>query len=90
MAQDSLFRPQFALKIPLQGENSGFFLPSEDGKDSAFHQFLIFCKRLTAPSLPYRRQPFAEQLLLPDDPTRPRNSLALTALRRSQLLQRGL
>ena len=52
MAQDSLFRPQFALKIPLQGEKSGFFLPSEGCKASAFHQFLIFCKRLTAPSHP--------------------------------------
>ncbi len=90
MAQDSLFRPQFALKIPLQGENSGFFLPSEGCKASAFHQFLVFCKRQTAPSLPYRRQPFAEQLLLSDERAHPRNSLAVTALRRSQLLRRGL
>ena len=90
MAQDSLFRPQFALKIPLQGEKSGFFLPSEGCKASAFHQFLIFCKRLTAPSLPSRRQPFAEQQLLPGEQLCLRNGLALTALRRSQFLRRGL
>ena len=90
MAQNPLFRPQFALKIPLQGENSGFFLPSDGCKASAFHQFLIFCKRLTAPSLPSRRQLFAEQQLLPGERTRPRNNLTVTTLHRLQLLRKGL